>query len=81
MLRFKVPSAKKTYTLAHQRAKGSRQTIFRKRRVQDLTKAGTRPQTARYAYARLDSQPPSTLPDLAQDTPSLAGLAVEDPEL
>ena len=81
VLRFKVPSAKKTYTLVHQRAKGSRQTIFRNRRVQDLTKAGTPPQTARYGYARLDSQPPSTLPDLAQDTPTLAGLSVEDPEL
>jgi hypothetical protein len=81
VLRFKVPSAKKTYTLVHQRAKGSRQTIFRNRRVQDLTKAGTPPQTARYGYARLDSQPPSTLRDLAQDTPTLAGLSVEDPEL
>jgi hypothetical protein len=80
VLRFKVPSAKKTYTLMHQRAKGSRQTIFEKRLVQQLTTAGTRPQTARYAYARLDSQPPATLPDLAQDTLTLAGLSVEDPE-
>ncbi|MDP2334499.1 MAG: S8 family serine peptidase [Reyranella sp.] len=92
ILRFKVPSTKALYTLIHQRAKGSRQTIFRNRRVQDLTKAGTRPQTARYSYARLDSKLPSTLPaayrvtaavdpDLVQGTPVLADLRIEDPEL
>jgi hypothetical protein len=92
ILRFKVTSAKARYTLTHQRAKGSRQVIFRDRRLQDLTKAGTPPQTARYSYARLDVQPPSTLPanyratssidrDLVQDAPMLVGTLAEDPEL
>jgi hypothetical protein len=92
MLRFKVPSDKKRYTLCHKRPKGSRQTIFKNRRLQDLTAAGHRSKTAPYGYRRLDGQLPSTLPakyraitsvdqDLVQVTPVLVDLLVEDPEL
>jgi subtilisin family serine protease len=92
MLRFKVPSDRKLYTLIHKRAKGSRRTIFLKRRLQDLTKAGIPSRTAPYGFARLDGQPPSALPaqyqatraveqDLIQETPVLVDLMVEDPEM
>jgi hypothetical protein len=87
VLRFKVKPDNKGYKLVHHRANGVKRTIFLETRLQDMTEAGHKPETARYSYAHLPSQVRTKLPDrygTDRDVDKdlmLVDLKVEDPEL